>query len=103
MTILKVKDLRQVIGIGRISMCKMPALEYDNFRCMDDVPAKYDEMYVVRINIAHTEVAEFLNSGQTEENWLKNRRPGVAFTHADHIEIIVAEAVDGVGTTAHFK
>ena len=56
---LKLKDLRNYVSrIDRISICQKETLSYENFSCMQEVPAKYDEYYVYGIGAIDSEAFE---------------------------------------------
>ncbi len=56
---LKFKDIKKYISlIDRLSICNKETLQYQNYKCMAEVPDIYDEMYLYGIGNIKSEFEE---------------------------------------------
>ena len=56
---LKFKDIKKYISIiDRLSICNKETLQYQNYKCMVEVPDIFDEMYVYGIGHIQSEFEE---------------------------------------------
>lgn len=83
-------ELRKYISvIDRVSICKAEDLKYENYGFIQDVPDKYDKLYVYGIGRIESEfkIDEF-----TMPSEIKGREIGYDMFLAPCIEIMVSKA-----------
>ena len=96
MVALKFKDFRELVSkIDRVSVCTAETFSYENYKCIEDVPDKYNEKFVIGVGVIDSEVEEFFNFGKTCKEWAKEieHREDISL-HMQHLEIVVANIPD---------
>ncbi len=86
---MKFRELKPYISrVDRLSICVLDEnLGYENYKCLQDVPDKYDEMYVVGFGRIESEFTEAAVLPHEKENCAIGR----GLYMVDCIEIMLSE------------